>query len=224
MSSNKNEKTGAGQSTPATAVKKVGTPKTEQIIGTAAMKLTKAAAEIKESFDIIDKLVGAAEEVTLEITNKESKLALLDTEYAEKKRAYQVQNELDFREDRVKHVQSYLDENKMTMLTAADHTKLVSMAANNEKALKDAVSAAEAIVGNTLKRNYEADKRVMEAEFQTKEAANVAKIASLTTELLAAKAEAGRWEAALTAERAAGVERSKASAVGAVNIGQPNSR
>ncbi len=207
-----------------TPAKKVGTAKTETIIGTSVNKLNVALIGIGQAYDLVKELPKMSENLSAEIADKETKLAELDTQFAEKKRAFQIQNELDFREDRKKHVAQYLTDNSLITLDMKEYDDLVTMANHNQEETKKAIDGAVGAALGSAKRSHESELKIMEATHKTAEADNKAKIASLEIQLAAAKAEATRWEAALTEERKAGIERAKASAIGSVNVSGPTGR
>ena len=58
-------------------------------------------------------------------------------------------------------------------------------------------------------------------EFEKKEADNKAAITQLTDKVKFLEEQVGYWKEALEEERKAGVERSKASSIGTLNVGTP---
>ena len=72
-----------------------------------------------------------------------------------------------------------------------------------------------------LENQYQSAQKLAEAEAKAKEAQNVAQITNLEAQLKFANQQTEQWREALTAERNAGIERAKASAVGSISIGQP---
>ena len=68
--------------TTKTTVKK-GNASTEVVLGQAAQQITKAVSELATATATIGKLAAQAEELTLQVSNKEDEIAALDVKFTE---------------------------------------------------------------------------------------------------------------------------------------------
>lgn len=206
------------------APKKKGTAKTEAIIGTSVVKLDQAIASIDSATKLLGELFQEVDNSVSKVADKEDQLAQLIVDYAEKKRRLDIQLQLDHQEDETKLATAWLKARNLMAIEPTKYDEMLATMGDAEKDQADAVSKAVAIATNSLKSHEESVRRILTAEFNTKEAENRFKITALEQQLVAAKEESVRWQKALDDDRKAGIERAKASSVGAINIATPTGR
>ncbi len=207
-----------------TASTRKGNPKTEAIIGKAAHKLALAAAGITDAMKNAANLQTLVDEATIAVTHKELELAEVEVKLNNAKAQADVDLNLYIKSQAKAFVANYLNDNSEVAISREDYKKLVderdALKTNMEAEIKAQVGKEKGMLESRL----DSANKLLEAQFNAKEADNKAQIASLTAQLAASKNDAARWEAALTAERTAGIERAKASSIGSVNVGSPNNR
>ena len=124
------------------------------------------------------------------------------------------------KEYREKLILDYLQGKDSVVVTASDlaaiKNELANLKAQDDAELKRAVAIAEA----TVKRHYEGEIKIAEANYKAKEAENIAMISSLNMQLAESRKQTEMWKTSLDSERQASVERSKNSAIGNINVGQ----
>lgn len=202
-------------------VKKKGTQATEVIIGSAALNIRKSLAALGDAVKTVESLGDKAEEMQGLIAQREDRIKELDVTFAETKRQKQVELDLKVKEDEQKVVNDVLAKNSLVAIPQAE---LDNIKANLTKATSEMNSEIQKAVGAataSLKKDHEAAVALTAAENRTKEAANTAMLATTESKLKFLEEQVEMWKGALDAERQAGVERSKASSIGVLNVGNP---
>ena len=192
---------------------------TEIVLGQAAQQIAKGVSELKSASETIAQLVQASEDLSLQVANKEAQIAELDVQYGEKARQKEVELELNFKANSERVVNEFLTANGKTSITKTDlanlQKELETTKANAEAETKKAVAAATA----TLKAQYESDIKLMQSENKAVAAENASKIGTLAEKNKFLEEQVTKLYTQLDAERAAGIERAKASAVGQITVG-----
>ena len=159
-----------------------------------------------------------SEELSLQVANKETQIADLDVQYAEKARQKEVELELNFKANSERVVNDFLNANGKTAISKSDlaalQKELTDTKAHAENETKKAVAAATA----TLKTQYESDIKLMHSENKAVAAENASKIGTLTEKNQFLEAQVTKLYQQLDAERAASIERAKAGSVGSINV------
>lgn len=205
-------------------VAKKGNKTTEIIVGAAAMKLEGAVKGILAAVDEVTKLEVKAQETTLKVVDLEDKVGGLEQDLQNKIAQNKIEIKNQYETDKETFVSEYLHENNMTMVETPEFDRLSTLvrdAAQNEAA---AVSKAVNAATGALKSAHESEKKVMELEYKTKEANNIAEMQQLKNQAKFMEEQVAHWKGALDDERKAGVERAKAASIGTLNVGASNGR
>jgi hypothetical protein len=203
-----------------TKAKRVGTSKTEAIIGTAANKLVQATTALANASDEAKKLVVLVEEQTLKATDLEEKIASLEEEYKQKRNSANVELSLAYKADQEQFAREYARANNMQLISTEELNKLASKAKYEEDVVKQRISEEVTKVTNM----YESDKKIKDAEFASDKATLTSENESLKKNIAFLQDEIKSWKTALDNERAASVERAKASSVGSINVSPAGGR
>jgi hypothetical protein len=202
-------------------VKKASTS-TEIVLGQAAQQIAKGVSELKSASETISQLVKASEDLSLQVANKETQIADLDVQFAEKARQKEVELDLNFKASQDRVVTNYLTENGKVAISKTDLANLQKELADT-KANAEAVTKKEvAIVSSSLKSQYENEIKLIQSENNTKSVENASKIGTLTEQKNFLETQVAKLYQQLDAERAAGIERAKAGSVGSINVGSDN--
>lgn len=201
-----------------------GTTKTEAIIGAASNKFVTAKNALQDAVAQALKLTESMDENALKIADQEDRLTGLQTEYSNKRTQMEIDLDLAFKADRKRFAEQYLVENGMIAVNKAAYEeqgfKLVEWEEKFDEKVSTEVGKAK---GMAEARANDAAK-LAEAQYQAKEAQNLAKIQNLEAQLSFATQQAKQWENQLNEERKASVERAKAGAVGSINVTPTNGR
>lgn len=216
MSEVKEEKTGSKKP----SVKK-GSASSEMVIGAAANQIKKSVDMLKGAVDAVNELGTKAENFQALIAQKEDRVKELDVEFSEKKRAAQVNLDLEIKADENKVVTEVLAKNNEVAINTVELSELKARAERSDAEVKADKDKAVAIATSAMKKDHDNAMLLKDAEFKAKEAENLAQISNLKSQVEMYKAQCASWEKALEQERAAGVERSKAASIGTLNVGQP---
>lgn len=191
---------------------------TETVIGASANALAKATAEFKAAIAHVYGLEDRAAELPLQVANKTSEIEDLNTTYAEKLRQKEVEFGLQFKENSEKVVNDHLATSGKIAISKADFQALQSDLETARANTKKEVDAATAIVGNTLKSQYEAAAKLAEANHKTDTIESKSQIASLTEKNEFLEKQNNQLIEQLNAERQASIERAKAGAIGTISV------
>jgi hypothetical protein len=198
---------------------KKATASTELVLGQAAQQITKAVAELNGATASIGKLSAQAEELTLQVANKEDAIAALEIAYKEKERQLSVDLDLSFKSNTDGVVTEFLKSNGKVSISSEElqslRQDLAETKANAEAEAKKQVAQATA----TIKSDYENAIKLLHSENKAVAAENAAKIGTLETQNSFLKEQVVTLYAQLDSERSAGIERAKAGSVGSINIG-----
>ncbi len=206
------------------AKKTVGTHKTEVIIGAAANKLSKAVADARAAIEAATGLEAVIEENTIKVSDLENKIASLETSYAQKKSEQEFNLDMEFKTNQKKFVEDFLRSENLVSVPKDKYEGQVSELEALKANMDQKIATEVAKVASSKDAQLKSEKALMESEYKAREAGNLAKIESLEERLEFANQQTKMWKEALDAERTAGVDRAKASAVGAVNITPAGSR
>jgi hypothetical protein len=197
---------------------KAGNKTTEVIIGASASKLAVASKSIIAAVEELQKLEEVAATNSLKVVNLEDQIGSLQQELKNQKEQNKIELKNQYDIDRKSFVSAYLTENGFVMIEATNLTQLKTELETRNKEFNADVQKQVAIATSTQKKEFEATQKIAELEYEKKEANNIAELKQLQSEIKMWKDQAESWKDALAAERAAGVERSKASAVGSITV------
>jgi hypothetical protein len=191
---------------------------TEIVLGQAAQQITKAVSELASATNTINKMVEQAEELTLQVANKEEAIISLDVAFAEKERQLKVDLDLSFRANTDRVVNEYLTSVGKTVIPASElsslRKELDEVKSNTDGLIKKEV----ATVVSSLKSQYENEIKLIHSENKAIAAENAAKIGTLANQNEFLSEQVTKLYLQLDAERAAGIERAKAGSVGSINV------
>lgn len=194
------------------------TQSTEVILGTAATKLTRGLEELKNVGSVLGELASKAETLTAEIAQKEERTAALDVEFAEKKRQAEVSLKLEMQANSEQAVTTILNSQNKIAIDQTEYqgtlNALKNLRADFDKDVQTKVGQAV----DQAKKEWESEKKLMEATANAQEAQIKAELSQKEDQIEFLQSQIQDWKDALKAEREAGVERSKAGAVGTINV------
>jgi hypothetical protein len=198
---------------------KKATASTEVVLGAAAQQIAKAVTELGAATATITKLSAQADDLTLQVANKEDAIAALEVEYKERERQLGVDLDLSIKSNTERVVTEYLGSVSKTSIAVAElnglRQELAETKANADAQTKKEVASAV----NAVKAQYENDIKLLHSENKAVAAENASKIGVLAEKNKFLEEQTVRLYAQLDAERQAGIERAKAGSVGAINIG-----
>lgn len=204
--------------------KPVGNKTTEVILGSAAAKIQAAVVSLNSAIEVVGKLDEKANESVLQVSNLEDKIGALTQDLANKTAQNKIEVEQAYNADKEAFVDKYLHERKLETIDANELEELKDKVARAEENTANAVrSAVGTAVGIEQSKSASALK-IAELGFAAKEAQNTAEINQAKSQIKFLEEQVQMWKGALDDERKAGVERSKAGAVGTINVGQPGQR
>lgn len=204
--------------------KKTGNKTTELIVGAAAQKLTGVLKGINEAISEVNKLDERAAECSLKVVDLEDKIGGLDQELVNKAAQNKIELKNQFETDKRSFVDQWLTENSMISISEDELDGWKTRATNAETKMEETVKKEVAIATNSLKSHFEAEKKVLDLEYKTKEANNIAEMNQLKAQNKFLEEQINHWKTALDEERKAGVERAKASSIGTLNVGANGGR
>lgn len=209
--------------TEQTPVKK-GTLKSEAIIGQGVKSTESAVKSLETAILKFAELPRQVENYSLQIAEKEDQLAQLNVELAERKRQNKLALEMDIKENQAGFIKTYLDSNGLIAITKEEHAILLADIQALKQGQKAEIEKAVAIATNSLKSQYTAETKVKEAEFAKQQAEDKSQVSQMVKEIAFLNTQVSHWQKQLEEERKASVDRAKASAVGAIHVGQQGSR
>ncbi len=209
------------KTTKTSAPKKKGTVHSEMVLGAAALMIKKSVDSLHAAVDTVSKLSEQAENYQGLIAQKEDRVKELDVEFAEKKRQKDVELQISVRADEDKMVTDILVKHNKVAVDATELTELKASVEKNEKEISDDKAKAIAMATSAMSKDHKNEIALKDSEFKATQAQSVARIESLTSEVTFLRGEVASWKGALDAERSASVERSKANAIGSLNVGTP---
>jgi hypothetical protein len=200
------------------AAPKKGTAKTEVVIGASVIALTKTVNALKETFMKVDGLVKQAEDLSLEIADKEANISQLDVDFKEKRRELEVSLDIEMKAKKDSIVEAHLTKEGKVAVASAEFDAIRQAHATLTAEFNTNVAKEVAKAVAIAKSNFEQEARISEANFKAKEAENTFKITSLDAQLKAALEDSKAWRTALEQEREAGIKRAQAASIGSVNL------
>lgn len=193
----------------------------ELVLGQAAKHLFAGLKQLEEVTKKCQELPNTVETYELKIANSEAKLAELTNKFELEKQNITAELEI-LRKTKIEEMlTNHCSQMKKVLVPVEYYTKLTTELDELKKDFAAKVSSEVNAKINYVQKDFETKSKLVDAEYKTKEAQNLALIDQLKNQLSSASAQAAEWREALNSERAASIERSKHSAIGAVNVGQP---
>lgn len=207
-----------------TKVKAKGTTKTEAIIGAASNKLVSATKNLSDAVAQALKLVETADEQALKIADNEEKLSNLQTDYANKKTQMEIDLGLEFKAGQAGFANRYLQDNGLVAVSRTENEKLKQDYQALQTEFDTKVNAEIGKAKGMAESQAKSNAALLDAQYQAKEAGNLAQIRNLESQLASVKEWNQTLQGQLNAERTASVDRAKASSVGSINVAPSNGR
>lgn len=197
-----------------------GTKVTEGIIGAASSKIVMATKSLNDAVTTALKLTETFDENALKIADQEEKLENLSNEYSNKRTQNKIDLDLAYKADKVGFANQYLTENSLVAVGKSEFIALNNKLEEWEKTFDSKVNAEIGKAKGMADSKLVSEKALLDAQFQAKEAQNIAKINNLEFQLQSAVKQSDSWEKQLNAERQASVEKSKYNSA-TVNVQGP---
>jgi hypothetical protein len=204
------------------AVKKSVT--TELVMGKAAASLQKAVSDAMKVAEDLSKLSGASEDLALTISNQENRIEELATIFTEKERQLQLDLDLKMRANAEDVVAKHLAAKNHRAVPNDEYARMEKDINEAETVLETTIKAEIGKAEGMAKSRFEGERRLMEAEYNAKEASNKAEIENLKKENTFLTGQVESWKRQLDEERKASIERAKAGSIGTLNVGDPSTR
>lgn len=205
--------------TAKTAKKPAGNKNTEIIVGSAAAKLAQGVKFFNEVKDVIPKLEDQIEEKVLKITDLENRIEDLNQDLNNKKAQNKFELELAYKTDKKALAQQYLNENSLIEISEEEYVDLETKYSTLKAEFDKEVSAATGKLKGILNAEFDNKVKVAELEYRAKEADNVASLKQKDTEIQSLKEQIKSLQKMIEDNRAAEVERAKASSIQNLNVG-----
>lgn len=194
----------------------------EASVVNATNKLKKAIEEVKSASDVLTELGSNVEELQATIAVKEDRIIALDVEFEEKKRKSQVELDLAVKANKEQLATQILTEQGKEAIEKADLAKLKNAFGTLQKDF-DTKVATEVTKSNTaLQLLHEQKIALLNAEFKTTEANNLAKLTSQSDQIKYLTEANVKLEKTIDAERLARIEIAKAGSIGSINVSAPS--
>jgi len=206
------------------ATAKTKSDNTDAVISSAAAALVKATASIQEAFKSVDGLNETAEILTRDIAAKKAEVAGLDEQYQTKARQAEVDFNLKLQEKKSETINTYLKSIGQEAVDSAAYKALQTDLAKSISERDTEVKKAVAIENSRLTRDYNSEKALLQSQFETASAKQLAQIESLTERNGALNNEITKLFKEIEAQRALTAEVAKAGSVGSINVGTPDNR
>jgi hypothetical protein len=192
---------------------------TEIVLGQAAQQISKAVNELNAATETVNKLATQAEELTLQVANKEAQISELDVQYAEKARQSEVDFNLSMKANQDRVVNDVLRSNGMESISSAELKALRQELADTKAGAEAETKKQVAIVSSTLKAQFDNDLRFIQSENKAIAAENASKIGVLAEKNKFLEEQVTKLYTQLDSERQAGIERAKAGSIGNITVG-----
>ena len=197
---------------------------TELVLGQAAQNITRAITELNTAIESVNTLSSKAEELTLIVSNKEQSIEELEITYQERDRQLEVDLELRFKANVEGLVTEYLNETEKVSISRTELNDLRNELTATKAGIDTQVKKEVAIATNSLKSHYENSILLANSEHARKEAENLSKIGTLEEKNKFLEGQVTKMYQQMDAERAASIERAKASSVGTIQVGTNSSK
>jgi hypothetical protein len=192
---------------------------TEIVLGQAAQQISKAVSELNAATETVNKLATQAEDLTLQVANKEAQISELDVQYAEKARQAEVDFNLNVKANQDRVVNDVLRSNGMESISSAELKALRQELADTKAGAEAETKKQVAIVSSTLKAQFDNDLRFIQSENKAIAAENASKIGVLAEKNKFLEEQVTKLYTQLDSERQAGIERAKAGSIGNITVG-----
>lgn len=186
----------------------------QKVLSKGATDMVKAINLLRSSTLGLEAMKNELTNIDYELTEKRVELDKLTVALDETERQRLIDIDLKAREKMTSHIDAFLLETNRISMNKERYEHLLNLDLKFEDEVRKITSESN----NRARSEYTNALALKEAEFKAKEAENNAQLKSYEGQLVAAKNEAKMWQDQLNSERAASIERAKASSIGSVNI------
>lgn len=201
------------------AVTKKTSATSEQALVMATSNFKKSVAELKSGVEVLSALEEKVEELQATIASKEEDIKSLDTQFAEKKRQAEVTFELDLKANQNNKVETILTAQGKVAIEKTNLNQIQKSYQDLQNEFDKKLSEATNQAYTKANAEFKTKVELFEAQMNTKEAENNAKILVLEQQNKFLADQVSTWKSALDAEREAGIKRAQAQ--GSVNLTVP---
>lgn len=199
--------------------KRKGTANTETIIGAAATKLSAAVKSANEAIAKVTEIEQTIADNTLMITDQEMRIDELKTQFVQEKEKMQFDLQMEFQREERGYVDNYLRTHGMTTVEQGKLDELTDELARLKASYDNDLAAAVKSAEDRGRKEYMAQLQLDKATRDAADAETKATIKQQALHIAELNKQIDMWREQLTAERNASTERAKASAVGAIHVG-----
>lgn len=196
----------------------VGNKQTELIIGAGALKLASAVKNITEAVKLVEDFDQIISDKTLKVETLDNNISELETKFKQEKATKEFNLKLEFEASKDKYTNDYLASKGMTSILSAELQAIKDKSNKSEEDIAKAISQAVAIKESTLNKDHNNTLQIKELEYKNREADNIAQLKQQGETIALLKSQITELIKQLDAERSAGIERSKSTAVGTINV------
>ena len=208
---------GTDVKSPATK-KVVGNKQTESIIGSAARSLSQSLDKLHEVTKALSNIDDVVNDKVLRIGTLEDTLEELQVKVRQKTEQNRIELQNQYDADAAAFTARFLTSKNLTAVDTAEYTKLNTQLQEAVLTKDRAVEEAVASAVKTEQEKARTAESLLNAEHARKEADNKAQITQLLSQVDFLTKQVDLWKTALDSERAASIERAKASSVGSINV------
>lgn len=200
------------------AVAKKKTASTEAVVGNAALQVARSLSALKDATATFEKIAETIEEKQYIVADLEEKIKGLETTFAESARAGKIKVDLDMQAYQLEAAKTVATANGMSLVKTNDYTQLQNdyTTLKNDFAKKVATEVNAAT--HSIANDYNNKAALKDAEFKATAAKMQAELDTAKAQVAFLTDQVSMWKGQLESERTASVERSKASAIGSVNV------
>jgi hypothetical protein len=195
----------------------VGNKQTELIIGAGALKLESAIKNLSEVVKMVENFDQIISDKTLKVETLDN-ITELETKFKQEKATKEFNLKLDFEAAKDKYTNDYLASKSMKSILIADYDTLNHKAARNDEDIKKEINAAVHSATGAMTKEHNNTLQIKELEYKNKEADNIAQLKQQGETITLLKSQITELIKQLDAERQAGIERSKSTSVGTINV------
>lgn len=199
--------------------KKVGTPaQREVVVGAAARMLDTAGKSVQ---NLLNGLNDTVDELGLKIDQKTAQLQDLNNQYVEKERQAAIDMQQSLQARGLKAANELLGTYGMTSIRTEELAATRNELTTLKGSFKDDLVRATGAAANEAKLKWEGEKALLIAQNEKAAAEDKFALKGANDKIDMLEKQAEMLTKQLDDERKAGIERAKASSIGAVNVGGP---
>ncbi len=187
---------------------------TSKILSKSANDIIKALNSLKQVSSNIEEMSNEVTNLDYQISEREAKLKEMEVRTKEMERQLMVELDLKVKEGMIQHLNSFLTATGSVAIDKQEYNDLLDLKRDYQVNLNEEKKR----ITEELHSKYIAEQNLKIAQINAERAEDKAKLSTLETRLVDATKAAETWREQLEAERAASVERQKASSIGTINV------